>query len=422
MARVRSRTTFYRQLRVVTFAAAVFLPLLTLWVLLISDEAVVPLQQRPDAQAIYAAQDAIRQVRQVQGAAAIGKQVRLDNRMLQGLATLAADASGLRRLTAGVVEGTFKAAASVPLPAGLWINASVAVAGEHEGFPDVYLRAGSVSLPPRAARWAAEAARWALNTRGAQLPPFDKVIARVAVGQQDLVAGLHLPAKTGVIDSVVEAGGAAVDIQIAARVYCRLTTRSKEAPDARLASQVRHAFSEAPTFGTEGYNRAAFVGLALFVVGAPAEVLAPSVRPLLRTCGRPRGGILLSNRADLAMHWALSAALGAVLGDKAAVAVGEWKELSDSLPSGSGFSFMDLAADRSGLHTARRAVDPKTAGQTARELAGVTEEQIFPVALSAAQEGLSEQQFIARFGTVETAQYQEMVSWIDRELDRVRSR
>jgi hypothetical protein len=31
--------------------------------------------------------------------------VRLDNRMLQGLATLAADASGLRRLTAGVVDG-----------------------------------------------------------------------------------------------------------------------------------------------------------------------------------------------------------------------------------------------------------------------------------------------------------------------------
>jgi hypothetical protein len=242
------------------------------------------------------------------------------------------------------------------------------------------------------------------------------------VGQQDLVAELHLPAKTGVIDSVVEAGGAEVDIQIAARVYCRLTARSKEAPDARLASQVRLAFSEAPASRPEVYNRAAFVGLALFVVGGPAEVLAPSVRPLLRTCGRPRGGVLLSNRADLAMHWTLSAALRAVHGDKAAVAVGEWKELSDSLPSGSGFSFMDLAADRSGLHFARRAVDPPTAGETTRELASVTEEQIFPVALTVAQEGLSEQQFIARFGSIDAVKYQEMVSWIDRELDRVRSR
>jgi hypothetical protein len=122
------------------------------------------------------------------------------------------------------------------------------------------------------------------------------------------------------------------------------------------------------------------------------------------------------------MHWTLSAALGAVLGDKSAVAIGEWKELSDSLPFGSGFSFMDLAADRSGLHMARRAVDPQTASETTRELASVTEEQIFPVALKAAQEGLSEQQFIARFGSIEAAKYQEMVSWIDRELDRVRSR
>jgi hypothetical protein len=52
----------------------------------------------------------------------------------------------------------------------------------------------------------------------------------------------------------------------------------------------------------------------------------------------------------------------------------------------------------------------------------VTEEQIFPISLMSAQEGLSEQQFIARFGRIDAANYQEVVRWIDRELHRVRPR
>src|SRR5215218_2986717 len=195
MARTRSLTTLRRQLRVVTFAAVVGLPLLALWVLLVSDEPAVPPQQRPNAQTIQAAQDSIQQIRQVQGATVTGKQVRLDNRMLQGLATLAADASGLRRVAASVAEGTFAAEASVPLPASLWINTSVATTGQHSGFPELHLSAGQVRLPPGAGQWAAETARWVLNTRGAQLPPLDQMVSNVAVGQQDLVVDLRVPAK-----------------------------------------------------------------------------------------------------------------------------------------------------------------------------------------------------------------------------------
>jgi hypothetical protein len=73
MARTRSLTTLRRQLRVVTFAAVVGLPLLALWVLLVSDEPAAPQQQRPNAQTIQAAQDAVRQIQQVQGATVTSK-------------------------------------------------------------------------------------------------------------------------------------------------------------------------------------------------------------------------------------------------------------------------------------------------------------------------------------------------------------
>ena len=54
-------------------------------------------------------------------------------------------------------------------------------------------------------------------------------------------------------------------------------------------------------------------------------------------------------RHDLAQHFAVSAALTAMSGAKAAEAAGLLKELLDAEPGGSGFSFCDLASDLSGV-------------------------------------------------------------------------
>jgi hypothetical protein len=62
-------------------------------------------------------------------------------------------------------------------------------------------------------------------------------------------------------------------------------------------------------------------------------------------------------RHDLAQHFAVSAALTALLGAKAAEAAGLLKELLDAEPGGSGFSFCDLAADLSGVAFAQRLLD-----------------------------------------------------------------
>jgi hypothetical protein len=70
----------------------------------------------------------------------------------------------------------------------------------------------------------------------------------------------------------------------------------------------------------------------------------------LKVLGTPT----VHGRHDLAQHFAVSAALTAVLGEKKAESAGIVKELLDAGEGGSGFSFADLAADLAGIALARR--------------------------------------------------------------------
>jgi hypothetical protein len=406
--------------RTVKSIAAIGFVLLGLWLVLVDGMPAVPPQERPDAQSIQAARRAVQQVRLAQGPAPADKRVRFDNQILQGLASLAGDISGIRRVSARVNAGIFSVQASIPVTRKHWIDATVTIIGEHEGFPELHLRAGHLTLPPRVGRWVAEAGHRLLSLRGARLPPLDQMVRSVEVTGQELIAELDLPRKTGLVDGLVGARAAEVDGDLVARAYCRLAALDRERPDEGLASQIQRAFSDEPQGNVERFNRSALVGLALYVVGQPAEVLAPSVFPTLKRCGWPRR-ILLAKRVDLAQHWSLSAALAAVLGDEAAAALGEWKELSDSLPRGSGFSFVDLAADRSGLHIGLLATNPSAARETAGRLGTITEEQILPGSLLDIEEGLPEQQFRTRYERLDATKYQVIIKRIDQELRRARS-
>ena len=126
--------------------------------------------------------------------------------------------------------------------------------------------------------------------------------------------------------------------------------------------------------------------------------------------------VLLLGRNDLAKHWALSAALAALYGEDISQAMGTWKEISDSGPNGSGFSFVDLSADRSGIHWAMKAGDVSQAEAARSALAGITEVQIDPLHALALSEGLTEAEFQARYTSTESPEYTAMVARIDRVL------
>jgi hypothetical protein len=184
-----------------------------------------------------------------------------------------------------------------------------------------------------------------------------------------------------------------------------------------MAIVVRRAF--APTKSTLSLveqNRSAFVALAMYATLPNAGRLAGNASQRVKSCGKDRPEPLLAGRADLAKHWALSAALAVSLGDDIGTAMGEWKELSDSRPGGSGFSFVDLAADRAGLAVARRASDPTTAATVLSRLRTATDEEMLPVRALALSEGLSERDFVASYRAIDSAQFAIAKDRIDRVI------
>jgi hypothetical protein len=399
--------------KITSFIAAMTIGL---WVLLVSREPSVVVQSPPSAQSVRLAREAIKQLDGFEGTSS--GQLRLNNETLDGLSSLAASLTGMTRVEAQLASGKLLASASVPLPTSHWLNIFAEFTSNPKGFPDLRLRAGRLHLPVWAGRPLAQVARWVLRLKGVELPPLDVAVKSFRVTDNELLAELALPPRRGMIDRVMTARGVKLNDGLVASAYCQLATQQKDAPSNKLEVQLQRAFAGAPAVGAESYNRAVLVALAMFVVGDRAEGLAPVAAAEVRKCREGKSEIVLSERTDLAKHWALSAALGAVLGEGAASALGEWKELSDSLPNGSGFSFADLAANRSGLRIARRAIVPATAASTAKQLATVQKEELFPISLIAAQEGLSEEEFLRRYGNVQAANYQATIQWIDRKLDQ----
>jgi hypothetical protein len=129
---------------------------------------------------------------------------------------------------------------------------------------------------------------------------------------------------------------------------------------------------------------------------------------------------MLLGREDLAKHWAVSAALTATFGEDASIAVGTWKEISDSGQGGSGFSLVDLAADRAGIFAARRASDDSLALAQQQKLANAREADILPISAIAEREGMSEAEFKARYASTDSAAYAETVRRIDATLAGLR--
>lgn len=112
------------------------------------------------------------------------------------------------------------------------------------------------------------------------------------------------------------------------------------------------AFAEDNSHGTDAVlpNKAAI--LALGVILGEEKVAEVAKRQI--DFGRKkefealRGRITLRSRHDLARHFWVSAALAILADENRSMTVGIGKEMMDSTSGGSGFSFVDLTADRAG--------------------------------------------------------------------------
>jgi hypothetical protein len=121
-------------------------------------------------------------------------------------------------------------------------------------------------------------------------------------------------------------------------------------------------------------------------------------------------------RSDLAQHFIASAALTASIDNQVAKVVGEEKELSDA-HGGSGFSFVDLAADKAGTRFGETATaSPESARQLQVAMGHIKDYTDFMPDPRDLPEKMNEADFKNRYGSVRSAAYQDLSDKIDARI------
>ncbi|HEV3342439.1 MAG TPA: VanZ family protein [Pirellulales bacterium] len=124
------------------------------------------------------------------------------------------------------------------------------------------------------------------------------------------------------------------------------------------------------------------------------------------------GGPTMRGRNDLVQHFMISAALTALAGARSAEAAGVGKELRDS-DGGSGFSFSDLCADLAGIEFAQQL----QAGRLSlRRLERQFRVSDYLPDVSDLADGLTRQQFAARYGSTSDARFMAVRGQIQRRI------
>ncbi|PWR02514.1 hypothetical protein DKT77_11350 [Meridianimarinicoccus roseus] len=130
----------------------------------------------------------------------------------------------------------------------------------------------------------------------------------------------------------------------------------------------------------------------------------------------PCAGTQLGGRSDLRQHFTLSAALTAAGGAGVSFGFGEVKELLDAGRSGgSGFSFDDIAMDRAGIALAERALAGDAADLASLVGRIAVEADVAPD-VSGLPSLMSEAEFAARYGAVDSPRYDAQIAEIDARI------
>jgi hypothetical protein len=407
--------------RFLVVLSGLLLLVVAFWLLMTSSRPLVPATPRPGIPEAAAARDLLEQLRRARGVDDRWAELRIPAADVPRVAAIGGHAAGLARTRALVEDDILIAEVSLPAGAGRWLNLRAATRGSADGVPPVRGAAGPLTVPPAMMRGLADAARLLGRPLGFRLPPYEEMVRSVTIEPSGVTALVRLPSDTGAVGTFASARTAPVSADEVLAIYCRLAAEQTMRPEPLLEGQVARLFARPAAGDMVESNRAALVALAMLTVSPRVGELAGVSAEAVAACAVPPGALRLAGRADLAKHWTLSAALAATLGEALSTDLGQWKELSDSIAGGSGFSFVDIVANRSGLAWAREATDPRRAEATRRELASVTGAQLFPLELLAKEEGLRAADFERRYGTVESPEYQAVVERIDRHLARARA-
>lgn len=185
--------------------------------------------------------------------------------------------------------------------------------------------------------------------------------------------------------------------------------------------QIAFAYAEDNSHGTTAIlpNRAAILALGLLlgddtvarVGGRALEVGSPDERTRLRN------RIRLDDRTDLSRHFWVSAALATLSDEPRAMMIGLSKEVMDSTPGGSGFSFIDMAANVAGIRLAVTATRSQASAHAiqARVRGGTNLSDMFPSTVEL-PENISGDSLQSDFGGLGGAETRRLLAEIDRRI------
>jgi hypothetical protein len=293
------------------------------------------------------------------------------------------------------------------------MNAHGFLEANDEGGARLRARIGYLPVPSFVVHAAINAVGRVLRARGATVLSLDETVQDLQLDARGVSALLNLPANTKALRALAGLASDQIDPERVAAHYCRLAAVKRVEP-ALLSGLVNQAFAAGE--GTVADNRAIFVALSVLIADIDVGALPKGRQTLYKKCGRPKMDIVLQGRTDLAKHWSVSAVITAQMGTDASLALGTWKEISDSGDGGSGFSLVDLAADRSGAFSAQRGTDESQAAALRNWLARATDENLLPVGALALAEGMTEAEFRARYSNTDSVAYAATVQRIDSEL------
>ena len=167
------------------------------------------------------------------------------------------------------------------------------------------------------------------------------------------------------------------------------------------------------------HNKAVILALATLVGHHRVGNLVGDIQPRADKALKPRAPAILKQRNDLARHFIISAALELLSEQGMSLAIGEFKELMDRGAGGTGYSFVDLAADMAGTEFAKTATHPEYAMRIQNDLARVQSDNDIMPDISGLPEGLTKQVFTQRYGQVDSERYISEVDEIKRRISTI---
>lgn len=163
-------------------------------------------------------------------------------------------------------------------------------------------------------------------------------------------------------------------------------------------------------------NRAALLVMAMYIQGINVAKLLGEPEGSIPRTGRHQ--FMLSERHDFAQHFLVSAGLTIAASVGLSDTIGLLKELEDSQAGGSGFSFTDLGADRTGVRLAELASSsPRNAAAVQQTLGNASDESVFMAEFRDLPEFMPEAEFRSRFGGIGTAAYNDVAVDIEQRID-----